>query len=104
MESYRIRQTSSGRIGLDRRVGQLDPMQTKAHHSRGEDEPEVLSRIIAELNERFAAFTETRLNRVIFRDAEEMRKLHGVGEALKERKIVDYRPSDGKPAPPRNFI
>ncbi|MCA9605153.1 MAG: putative DNA binding domain-containing protein [Myxococcales bacterium] len=53
MESYRVRQTSSGRIGLERRVGQLDPMRTKAHHGRGEDEPEVLSRIIAELNERF---------------------------------------------------
>jgi len=53
MESYRIRQTSTGKIALDRRVGQLDPMRTKAHHGRSEDEPEALSRIIAELNERF---------------------------------------------------
>jgi type I restriction enzyme R subunit len=53
MESYRIRQTSAGRIALDRRVGQLDPMRTKAHHGHSEDEPETLSRIIAELNERF---------------------------------------------------
>lgn len=53
MESYRIRQTSTGTIALDRRVGQLDPMRTKAHHGHSEDEPEALSRIIAELNERF---------------------------------------------------
>ena len=53
MESYRIRQTSVGKIALVRRVGQLDPVRTKAYHGGGEDQPEALSRIIAELNERF---------------------------------------------------
>jgi type I restriction enzyme R subunit len=53
MESYRIRQTSAGKIALERRVGQLDPMRTKARHGRGEEQPEALSSIIAELNERF---------------------------------------------------
>ena len=53
MESYRIRQTSAGKIALERRVGQLDPMRTKTHHGHGEEQPEALSRIIAELNERF---------------------------------------------------
>jgi len=53
MESYRIRQTSAGKIALERRVGKLDPMRTKAHHGGGEEEPEALSRIIDELNQRF---------------------------------------------------
>jgi type I restriction enzyme R subunit len=53
MESYRIERTSRGRITLERQAGQLEPMGTKAHHGRGEEEPEPLSQIIAELNERF---------------------------------------------------
>ena len=53
MESYRIRQTSSGKVALDRRAAVLDPMRTKSHRGSGEDQPEPLSRIIEELNERF---------------------------------------------------
>jgi len=54
MESYRIQQTSSGRITLERRPGVLDPMATKST-TRGDTpaEMEPLSRIIAELNEQF---------------------------------------------------
>ena len=53
MESYRIQQTGSGKIALDRRAGMLDPVGTKGAHGIAPEEMEMLSRIIAELNERF---------------------------------------------------
>jgi type I restriction enzyme R subunit len=53
MESYRIQQTGSGKIGLERNGGTLDPVSTKATHGTAPEELETLSRIIAELNERF---------------------------------------------------
>lgn len=45
-----------------------------------------------ELNNRFVERTEIQPNRVVFHDAEEMRRLQGVGRELKEQKIVDHRP------------
>jgi type I restriction enzyme R subunit len=53
MESYRIRQTSTGGITLERNAGMLKPMATKSRHPEVTEEIEPLSRIIAELNERF---------------------------------------------------
>jgi type I restriction enzyme R subunit len=53
MESYRIQQTGSGRIALERRPGVLEPVSTKQGHGTTPEELETLSRIIAELNERF---------------------------------------------------
>lgn len=53
IESYRIQETSRGKISLERRTGQLDPIRTKPHCGIQEEELETLSRIIAELNERF---------------------------------------------------
>ena len=53
MESYRIQQTGSGRIALERRPGVLDPVSTKTGYGVDAEELETLSRIIAELNERF---------------------------------------------------
>ena len=53
MESYRIQQTASGKIDLDRKAGRLDPVQTKNPQALGPEELEPLSRIIAELNDRF---------------------------------------------------
>ncbi|MCR4427164.1 MAG: putative DNA binding domain-containing protein, partial [Firmicutes bacterium] len=53
MESYRIQQTSSGRITLDRKAGLLDPQSTKGPYGVAPEALEPLSRIIAELNERF---------------------------------------------------
>jgi type I site-specific restriction-modification system R (restriction) subunit len=53
MESYRIQQTGSGKIPLERRPGVLDPVSTKQRHDTTPEELETLSRIIAELNERF---------------------------------------------------
>ena len=53
MESYRIQQTGSGKIALERRLGVLEPVSTKQGHGVTPEELETLSRIIAELNERF---------------------------------------------------
>lgn len=53
MESYRIRETGSGKIVLERKPGVLDPMTTKSSYETGSEELETLSRIIVELNERF---------------------------------------------------
>ncbi len=53
MESYRVQETGSGSIALQRKAGVLDPMGTKDTHGPLPEEMETLSRIIAELNERF---------------------------------------------------
>jgi len=53
MESYRIRKTGSGRITLERKGGQLEPITAKDHYGETPEQLEPLSRIIAELNERF---------------------------------------------------
>jgi type I site-specific restriction-modification system R (restriction) subunit len=53
MESYRIQQTGSGKIALERRPAVLEPVSTKQGHGAAPEELETLSRIIAELNERF---------------------------------------------------
>ena len=55
MESYRIQQTRSGKVKLDRKgdQGALDPVATKDTRESTLEELEALSHIIAELNERF---------------------------------------------------
>ena len=53
MESYRLQETSAGRIALTRKQGVLDPVGSKDPHGQLAEEMEALSRIIAELNERF---------------------------------------------------
>ena len=53
MESFRIQETGSGKIGLERKAGVLDPIGTKEAPGHVSEEMETLSRIIAELNERF---------------------------------------------------
>jgi len=53
MESYRIQQTGSGSIALERKGEQLQPVMTKEHYGEAPEELEPLSLIIAELNERF---------------------------------------------------
>jgi type I restriction enzyme R subunit len=53
MESYRIQQTGSGTIALERRPGVLEPVSTKQGHGVTSEEMETLSRIISDLNERF---------------------------------------------------
>ena len=53
MESYRIQETRSGSIDVERKTGVLDPIGTKDPRGPLTEEMEELSRIIAELNERF---------------------------------------------------
>ena len=53
MESFRIQQTSRGRIALERQGGALDPAASKPPGGAGVEELEALSRIIEALNERF---------------------------------------------------
>ena len=53
MESYRIQETGSGKIQLERKTGMLDPVASKDERGQAPEEQEALSRIIAELNERF---------------------------------------------------
>lgn len=50
IDSYGVRQTSSGSISLQRGKGQLDPQQTKGGHGLAADEIEALSAIIQALN------------------------------------------------------
>jgi type I restriction enzyme, R subunit len=53
MESYRIQETGNGKIALDRKTGALEPVGTKGGYALAPEEVEALSRIIAELNDRF---------------------------------------------------
>ena len=53
MESYRIQQTGSGKVTLERKGSTLDPVATKETRENTPEELEALSRIIADLNERF---------------------------------------------------
>ena len=53
MESYRVQQTGSGKVALERKGSKLDPVRTKDQGQRTPEELEALSRIIADLNERF---------------------------------------------------
>jgi hypothetical protein len=50
------------------------------------------------LHERFVAETETRPNAIQFHTEEEMRRMQGVGAALKEQRVVDHRPRSAAPA------
>jgi len=53
IDSYRIRETNSGKIHLDGRTGKLHPMTSKEPLGPSDEDLEPLSRIIRELNERF---------------------------------------------------
>ncbi len=53
MESYRIQRIGDGKIELERSGDKLEPMRTKEHGETPPEELEALSRIIADLNDRF---------------------------------------------------
>ncbi|HET9327400.1 MAG TPA: RNA-binding domain-containing protein, partial [Candidatus Eisenbacteria bacterium] len=53
MESYRLQQTAAGKIALERKPGVLDPIGSKSARGAAPEVIEPLSRIIADLNERF---------------------------------------------------
>jgi phenylacetate-CoA ligase len=61
------------------------------------------AQLTRELNERFVARAEIHPNRILFHDSDKMRALQGVGSELKERKLIDHRPtfqSSGAAVPP----
>ena len=70
----------------------LDELVLHVHRINGTDEAQV-SR---ELEERFVSHTEIHPNRIVFHDAETMRRLQGVGTLLKEQKVVDHRTQAGR--------
>ncbi len=53
IESYRVQQTSKGKISLARGVSEVSPIGPKEIYSLPQDELEPLSQIISELNEHF---------------------------------------------------
>ena len=53
MNSYPFRQISDGQVALAPSGGRLEAMRTKEHGETPPEELEVLSRIIADLNDRF---------------------------------------------------
>jgi phenylacetate-CoA ligase len=59
------------------------------------------AQVRAELSDLLMARTELRPNAIVFHSAREMRKRQGVGVEMKEQRLVDHRPRDGQPAPPR---
>jgi type I restriction enzyme R subunit len=59
MESYRVQRRHTGKIGLERGQGEVEPIGVKPAHGSASEEIEPLSQIIRELNERFGTdFTE----------------------------------------------
>lgn len=85
---------------LELRKAHDDPMELDElilHVQKNGDGEE--QRVVRDLRDRFHSRTEVHPNRIIFHDAEEMRRLQGVGVQLKEQKIVDHRPrADAPPA------
>lgn len=51
------------------------------------------------ISDRFSRTVEFRPNEILFHTWDEIRSLHGVGKELKERKLVDHRPSPEIPWP-----
>jgi len=68
---------------------ELDEMILHVQKLNGTDEAQ-LSR---ELSSRCYTHVEIHPNRIEFHNAEEIRRLQGVGSLLKEQKLVDHRPS-----------
>lgn len=57
-----------------------------------------------EIEERFVALTEMTPNRIEFHSAEHLRRLQGVGRALKEERVVDHRDPATWAAPPEREL
>jgi phenylacetate-coenzyme A ligase PaaK-like adenylate-forming protein len=75
---------------------ELDEITLHVHRLNGVDE----EKLCRELNNRFVERTEIHPNRIVFHDAEELRRLQGVGVEMKEQKIVDHRPKLKRAEPP----
>ena len=76
---------------------EMDELVLHVQKINGADE----TRVSHELSERCFTRLELHPNRILFHDAEEMRRLQGVGALLKEQKLVDRRPKpDAQALPP----
>jgi phenylacetate-coenzyme A ligase PaaK-like adenylate-forming protein len=67
---------------------EMDELILHVQKINGSDEAE----ISAKLHERCFNFLEINPNRIVFHTANEIRRMQGVGNLLKEQKIVDHRP------------
>jgi phenylacetate-CoA ligase len=67
---------------------ELDEIILHVNQTNGADE----AQLRRELSERCYNYTDIHPNRIVFHDAEEMKKLQGVGVLMKEQKLVDNRP------------
>jgi phenylacetate-coenzyme A ligase PaaK-like adenylate-forming protein len=73
-----------------------DPLDLDELHLRLCLEPNVSrDELERQVHRRFREVTEVTPNSISYHDSEEMRRLHGVGKALKEEKIVDRRKEAG---------
>jgi phenylacetate-coenzyme A ligase PaaK-like adenylate-forming protein len=70
---------------------ELDELILHVQKANGEADEAVR----AILDQRFVAETETHPNRIVFHDAEDLRRMQGVGALLKEQRVVDHRPRAG---------
>jgi phenylacetate-coenzyme A ligase PaaK-like adenylate-forming protein len=67
---------------------ELDELILHVQKANGESDEAVR----AILDQRFVAETETHPNRIVLHDAEDLRRMQGVGALLKEQRVVDHRP------------
>jgi phenylacetate-coenzyme A ligase PaaK-like adenylate-forming protein len=72
---------------------ELDELILHVQKINGADE----TQLTRELSDRCFRYIDIRPNRIRFHSADEIRQLQGVGELLKEQKLVDHRPT-GQPA------
>lgn len=74
---------------------EMDELILHVQKINGADE----AQICRDLNERCSARVEIHPNRILFHNADDIRRLQGVGVALKEQKVVDHRPPAHGTAP-----
>ncbi len=80
IESYRIKQTSTGKIKLPRGTTEIEPIGAKEIYALGHDELEPLSQIIQTLNEHFGTdFTDD--DKLCIREIEQRLSGHAALEA-----------------------
>ena len=85
---------SIGTWQLELRKTNDDPLEVDElilHVERHDHRDEIALR--EELNDRVASVIEVHPNRIVFHTADEMRRLQGVGTAMKEQRVVDHRPN-----------
>lgn len=80
---------------LEIRKAHDDPMEVDqlilhVQKQNGADE----ERLRMELENRFVSETEIHPNKILFHDAQKLRRMQGVGTQLKEQRVVDHRPKD----------